>query len=611
MGIVAPPFFASLMTATSAVHWIESTSWELPFFGLPQRIPWPADVDPAEANKDPFEMDHLLRAIELLGDEAGEPWTSFRKASPQLEELSEALEDGETVRATELLAEVDQIHPGTAFSLYHKGYVARQQGREEDALNHYREAAEKAPQVGAIWNNLGSIYVFRGQRDEAVAAFRKALELKSNDPVALEGLAQLRVLVRLQAQDPQNPKAVAYVDIPTFHRMAQDQLPQLATSPDQLLGLGEQLLRDGLIPDVGLQALEQAAALRPTHPRTLLALGAAYRVLEQHDKARAAVTRYTEAYPQDANGFFHLAQVCNAAGDHDAERAALERTLELEPNFQQAIGVYFGLGEGEHDPAKEEALAKWSAERKSWMGYVIASTIARQRGDTAAALRHAERAVEIDPESEDVLLHYAAALGESREFAKLASVIKPAVESGRYSRRLDWNYAQVLREAGLTNDAIAVLRKGLNDPNAPEDFKKMSVTVIDAWTGYLAGSGSRLEVHPAGVLPRPVLITLPDGDEGGVVLNPGAPLPLEARFPWRAQGNETVVMLQQGQAVPGSEPHRLGSFRVGGIQPNPSGPTTIDCHVAAQPDGALHFRATQNNRKLPVAWTNYTGPITA
>ena len=29
-------------TATAPFVWIDSTSWELGFFGLPQRIPWPA-----------------------------------------------------------------------------------------------------------------------------------------------------------------------------------------------------------------------------------------------------------------------------------------------------------------------------------------------------------------------------------------------------------------------------------------------------------------------------------------------------------------------------------------------------------------------------------------
>src|ERR1700759_5391031 len=68
------------MTQT-AVRWIKSTSWELPFFGLPQEIPWPGDVDPAIANQSPFEVEHLLNAIEQLGPEAQNPWKAFLAAS--------------------------------------------------------------------------------------------------------------------------------------------------------------------------------------------------------------------------------------------------------------------------------------------------------------------------------------------------------------------------------------------------------------------------------------------------------------------------------------------------------------------------------------------------
>lgn len=596
------------MTAATEVRWIESTSWELPFFGLPSGIPWPADVDPAEANKDPFEVEHLLRAIEALGDAAEEPFKSFYGASDKFEDLSEALEDGELGDASELLDQLEEVYPGTSFSLYHRGLIARTEQRDDDALKLYEEASQKTPGIGAIWNNIGAIHAAHGRRDEAIAAFHRALEISRSDAVALEGLAQVGHLIRLQAQDPQNPNAVAYVDIPTFRRMASQQIPQMADQPDQLLGFGEQLMREGVIPDIGLQALELSAQARPDHPRTLLALGAAYRVSSQHDKAVAQVRRYTELYPDDANGFFNLAQNCNAAGDETGEKIALARVLELDPNYQPAIGIHFGLAPGEHDPAKEEQLARWAGEKKSWMAYLLASSLCRERGDTTGALRWAEKAVEINPESEEVLLHYAATLGDAREFSKLASVIRPAVESGRYSKRLDWNYAQVLRQLGLTNDAVGVLRKAAASPEAPEELKRMAATMIDAWTGFLAGSGIPLEVHSSGVLIKPVLITLPDGEEGGVVLNPGTQLPSEASFPWRVENAEATVTLQQGQETAQAQPQRLGAFKVRGFQLGAEGRSTIECHIVAQPDGALHFRAEQNGKKLQVGWTHYTGP---
>ena len=247
-------------------------------------------------------------------------------------------------------------------------------------------------------------------------------------------------------------------------------------------------------------------------------------------------------------------------------------------------------------------LANFGKERRSWMAYVLASAVARERGDHGAALRQAERAIELNPEGEEALLHYAAALGDAKELGKLAAVIKPAVESGKYSKRLDWNYAQVLRELGLTKDAVAVLRKAATD--APDDFKKMAATMIDAWGGMVSGCGVRLEVNSAGLLQRPILITLPDGD-GGILLDLGAKLPAEGRFPWRATGAETFVTLQQGHSG-AREPRPLGIFRIRGVNAA-DGPTTIECEVTALPDGAMHFRAGQGDRKLPVTW----GPPTA
>lgn len=587
------------------VLWIPSTSWEVPFHGLTSPIPWPAEVDPAGANADPFEMEHMVTAVERLGPDAPEPWTTFGQAALKLDELAEALEDGELGQATGLLEEIEAMRPGTSFGLYHRGYLARHDGREEEAIALYRAAAEKVPQAGAIWNAIGGLLAFRGEKDGAVAAFRRALQSKPNDPMALEGLAQLRELVKLQAQDPQHPNAVVYVDHDTFRRMTGPRIEEMAAQPDQLIAMGEQLLREGLVPDVGFLALEKARAVRPDHPQTLALLGTAYRMHGRHAESRDLFLHYTAQHPEDAAGWVHLAGAFHGLEDSDAEHNALKQALAIDPNFQPALAPYFRLTPGDHDPAKEEDLARFGELRQSWMAYLLASTLCRERGDTPAAVRQAERALAINGELEEILLHYCAVLGDARDVTKLSAVVKPRVESGKYSRRLDWNYAQTLRQLGLNTDAMAVLRKAMAAPDAPDDFKKMCATMMDAWTGAVAGAGIALEIHASGFLLRPLLISLPDGEEGGVLLNAGSQLPGEARFPWKVSGGEAAVPVQQGQATAGRPPHSLGVFRIRGIQP---GTPTIDCHLMAQGDGALHFRASQGGRKLQVGWTPYTGP---
>ncbi len=584
----------------AAYHWTESTCWELPFFGLPSRIPWPNDIPDEVANRNPFEMEHLLDAIDKMGDAPGEPWASFSDAAEVLEELSEALEDSEIAQATELIEKFDSLHPGTAFSLYHLGMIARLEGREDDALKLYREAATKTTKVPALWNNVGMLLAMRGERDEAIEAFKRVLEMMPRDATALEGLAQLRAIVKV-VRDPNDPASVSYIDIPTYEKHMLQQLNGATQNAPKLLEHGEQLLRDGLVPELGLQAIERAAQLQPGDPRTLMSLVMARKVSGQKEKAREAITSYTEKFPEDPRGFFQLAQLRSEEENKDAERVALEKVLELDPNAQPAIAIYFDLSPTEHDPEKEQALTDFAAQRQSWMAFLLASDLARRRGDSRTSLKWAERAHEVNPDAEEVLLQYASAIGEARDFAKLASVIKPRVESGKFSKRLDWAYAHVLQQLGLTKDAVGVLKKAASGQDVPEEFKQQVATTLDAWAGFITGCGVPLEVHQTGFLIRPMLLTLDDGD-GGVVLQAGVPLPASASFPWRATSAEARVPLQQGQHVGSTEVRALGTFMVRDIQPKPDGRTTIDCHVTAQREGAIHFRATQDGRKLRVGW---------
>lgn len=584
------------MPMTAALYrWIESNHWELRFFGLPPRIPWPAEVPEAEAAKEPFEMNHLLDAIEAMGAEAGEPWASFYKAAEHLEEFGEAVENSEIVRACGLLEKFEEAWPGTAFALYHRGTLARLEGRDAAAAELLAQAAEKAPGGAAIWNSLGVIHATRGERGKAVEAFREALKIVPQDRTALEGLAGLREVVKLLRKADDADSAI-YMDLPSFEKLALGQVGQLRDA-GQLLNYGEQLLKEGFAKEAGLQALERAHALAPGDVRAAFSLTTGYRMLGRLEEARATIAKFIEQHPGDPRGHFQVAQLCAEAGDKVGERRALERVLEIDPNAQLALGIYFGLRDGEHDPAKEEELAKWAGERGSFMAYILAGTVARQRGDARRAVKWAEEAFALAPESEDVLLHYTAALGEARSFEKLAQVIKPRVESGKFSRRLNWNYAQVLQQSGLAEDAMKVLREVAAGADTPPEMKAAAATTMEAWSGELTGCGVKIEVHQAGFLQRPILLTI-DGEEGGIVLAAGAKVPVAGSFPWRAAGAEARIALQQGESGGGIEPRPLGVFVVRGVAPG----AAVECHLAAMPDGALHFRSTLDGKKLKVGW---------
>jgi tetratricopeptide (TPR) repeat protein len=581
-------------TANTPIRWIESNSWELEFFGLPNRIPWPANVDPQLANSDPFEMNHLLDAVEALGPDAGEPWSTFLQASEHLDEFGEAVQNSEIVRAYDLLEKFDEEFPGTAFALYHRGSLARLEGHDDGAIELFEQAAQKAPRGVAIWDSIGIVQGTLGNKEAAVEAFKKAYALAPNDQTAIEGLVQMRELVRLQ--NPKDPRQVSYMEPKTFDAMALRQVQEFLKDPDELLNYGEQLLREGYAPEAGLLALERAYTAKPDDPRAVIAFTMALIKQEKLDEARTTITQFTEKHPEDPRGFFYLAQVCGARGESEAEKDALDRVLAIDPNVHPAIGIRFGLNDADHDPLKEQELGKWAEEHQSWMGFILASNLARKRAHTILALKWAESAYTLAPDVEDVVLHYSATLGEARDFQKLIQVVKPLVESGKFSKRLDWNYAQTLHQSGLVDDAIRVL-KAAAAGEVPPDYKKAAEQTIDAWSGELTGCGVQLEVHQAGFLQRPVLLVI-DGEEGGIVLAAGAKVPASASFPWRAAGEETKIILQQGETGGSLEVQPLGAFIVSGVQPG----SPIDCHVIAQPEGLMHFHATQAGRKLKVSW---------
>lgn len=583
------------------VVWIESTSWELEFFGLPRRIPWPAEIDPKKAGEEPFDTVELVRAIEMLGPDAGDPWTSFRLASVNFDELAETLEDGEFPRAATLLEEVEQLHPGTSFVAFHKAIVARHDGRFDEAIQSYETAARKTPNIGVIWLHLGTLHAQEGHRDPALAALHQAVRCNPQDTAALESLAGLRAAVKL-LRDPKDPKSAIYVDVPTFRKMAAGQLEQLAGNATGLMEFGEFQLRNNLALDLGVQAFERAAELQPNDPRTLASLSNAYRVNGQFEQANAVAQGLAEAHADQPQAWFNLAQVRNASGDIAGEHAALEKMLALDKNAHPALAILHGLNQGP-TLEKEERLAHYAAQNGSFMAYLLASSVARDRGDTAASLRWAAQAHALDPEREEVLLHYAAMLGDAKDHAALMTLIEPAVQSGTFSKRLDWNYAQALKQCGRTAEAVQALINAASAEGAAEEFQQAAATTIDFWSGRLAESGFALQLSKTNTIARPVVLSL-DGEDGATVLQAGKPIPCESKFPWRVRlhaPGETRIVLQQGQSGSASEPHRLGTFTVK-VPPVTGAAHTIQCLLGVNPQGRLLFKALQNNRELPVAW---------
>lgn len=581
--------------------WVDSTSWELEFFGLPSRIPWPADADPQLASAEPFDHETLVRAIDLMGADPGQPWAGFRAASEHFEALAEVLDDAEGPEAMTLLDEVESVHPGTAFVAFHRGIVARQDGHYAEAIGHFETAARTTPKVHTIWMQLGLLQAQEGDRDKAIKALVNAVRLNPKERTAFEALASLKAAVKV-LRDPKDPNSVAYLDIPQYRKMCEQQLSQLQNNPQQLLEFGEFQVHHEFASELGLRALVRARELAPNDPRPLAALSNAYRAVGQPEQAKALALELTERFPTQPPAWLHLAQILGAAGDREGESAAFEKALEIDPNLAPAIANVFHLSDGP-SAENEQRLAAFAEEKKAPVAFLLASDSAHARGDDAAALDYAARAFAVEPEREEVLLHYCAMIGETKDESRLRRDIEPALHAAKYTKRLDWNFAHALKQLGHINEAISVLISAASAEGAPADFQHTVGSTIDLWTHKLAKADAPIELNKLGSIARPVLLSV-EGEDGATLLQAGQTLPAEARFPFRVRidgQGETHVVLQQGQTGGVGDPHPLGSFAIKAL-PVTGGTHTLQCIIGAGPDGRLLFKAIQGAREVPVRW---------
>lgn len=152
-----------------------------------------------------FGWFNLGNALQKVGrtSEAEAAWRKAAELEPGMAPAwnnlaGMALERGDLEGAETLAGKAVATGGGGAAALT-LGRVLDAQGKTEEAVAAYREAASGEPASSLALNNLGSVLERTGRLDEAAAAFRRALKVEPNAPVLLYNLGV--VLERMGARD--------------------------------------------------------------------------------------------------------------------------------------------------------------------------------------------------------------------------------------------------------------------------------------------------------------------------------------------------------------------------------------------------------------------------
>jgi tetratricopeptide (TPR) repeat protein len=243
----------------------------------------------------------------------------------------------------------------------------------ENTETLWLDVLSKNPKAWIAHNNLGLVYLLRGQNEKAMAEFKKTLEIKPDDDVAHgnighiymdKGLwdeAQSEYEIALRA-NPESSTDYTNLGLIHIHKGEWDQARQCfekSIALDPLahaahLNLGLLHLQDQEIAQA-IEQYKQAIAIHPLYSEAYLQLGLAYAQANEADPARKAFEKVLEIDPQHVHAHNNLGILDRQANRLSQAEQEFRKALEIDSDFLQAR---FGLGEvllaqGKENEARE------------------------------------------------------------------------------------------------------------------------------------------------------------------------------------------------------------------------------------------------------------------
>lgn len=224
-------------------------------------------------------------------------------------------EQGDHERALGLSRKASALRPADARIFAYSGYYSYLAGRSQEAIAAYRKAVELKPDDAIYWNTLAALYVGVGDNAAGMRALERSIAIEPGSE-ALTNLGELKY----QAGD-----YAAAVDL---HKRA------TALAPADYLpwgNLGNALLAEPATADQARTAFQQAATLaqgyiatRPADGTALAALGWFLANLGRAGEAREMLMRSEQLKGEQAEIALYNAQTFVLLGDTAAARTRLQ-----------------------------------------------------------------------------------------------------------------------------------------------------------------------------------------------------------------------------------------------------------------------------------------------
>lgn len=345
------------------------------------------------------------------------------------------LRDGKTDEGITLLSRVAQLQPDSPVAQVRLGAGLLLDGNTDDAAQHMESALALSPEFqqadillvmnhlqkkdydAAIkaaqayknrhlasvtpYNLLGRVYLEADRRDEAVAAFKKALSIDAADPAANHNLAQLAVL------DGDLGTARGYYRVILGER--ENFLPALMQLAllDARENKGEELVAH----------LEQAIEAHPANlqPRLLMAR---YQLSQGRSDKVASVFSDLDSVQQKSPQVLQLMAMAQLSGNENEEaQYTLEQLAESVPDTAalHQMMANAAAGSGDIKRAERELRKAVELDENYLPARLALARLALSRRQVEEYQKHVEKLRALAPDNADVLLLQASAAAQNGE----------------------------------------------------------------------------------------------------------------------------------------------------------------------------------------------------
>lgn len=326
----------------------------------------------------------------------------------------------QTGQADEALAEIDTAlagEPGDPSLNNLRGLVSAQLGRTGEAEASFRKVIRLLPHAAMGYNNLAALLWQLGRYPEAAKAFRQALTEEPHNFTALVGLGTtlaetqeygkaLPYLEKAWSSRPEDFQA-GYELARTLRELkrpaeAQRVLAKLSPPQDSAVGAKFYALSAAVAEQLG----DQAAASRDYRR--------AYELSSQSFEIYLALVRSTlgtrdRSWAQlppaptalSAEQHFALGLIFASGGAYSAAISHFQQTLRLEPtSYLASYNLALAYRQEGKSQAAIELLEHTLEQQPNGVLYNLLASLEEETGLYVEAVRHYQRAVDLDPGNE-------------------------------------------------------------------------------------------------------------------------------------------------------------------------------------------------------------------